>query len=35
MNERATLLGGSLRAGPRADGGWAVVADIPKNGAHP
>jgi signal transduction histidine kinase len=35
MNERATLLGGSLRAGPRRDGGWAVVADIPRNGAHP
>jgi signal transduction histidine kinase len=35
MNERATLLGGSLRAGPRGDGGWAVVADIPRNGAHP
>ena len=34
MNERATLLGGSLRAGPRGDGGWAVVADIPRNGAH-
>ena len=35
MNERATLLGGSLRAGPRGDGGWAVVADIPWNGARP
>lgn len=35
MNERATLLGGSLRAGPRGNGGWAVVADIPRNGAHP
>jgi signal transduction histidine kinase len=35
MNERATLLGGSLRAGPRRDRGWAVVADIPRNGAHP
>jgi signal transduction histidine kinase len=35
MNERATLLGGSLRAGPRRDGGWTVVADIPRNGAHP
>jgi signal transduction histidine kinase len=34
MNERATLLGGSLRAGPRRHGGWAVVADIPRNGAH-
>jgi signal transduction histidine kinase len=34
MNERAVLLGGSLRAGRRTDGGWAVVADIPRNGSH-
>jgi signal transduction histidine kinase len=34
MNERATLLGGSLRAGRRADGGWTVEADIPRHGFH-
>lgn len=29
MNERATALGGTLRAGPGEDRGWLVVADIP------
>jgi signal transduction histidine kinase len=28
MRERAGLHGGSLRAGPVADGGWAVVATL-------
>jgi signal transduction histidine kinase len=30
MQERAVLLGGTLDAGPTADGGFAVVADLPK-----
>lgn len=29
MTERAQLLGGTLRAGPQPDGGWAVVAELP------
>ena len=29
MRERATALGGTLRAGPRAEGGFEVVADLP------
>jgi signal transduction histidine kinase len=29
MRERATALGGSLRAGPRAQGGWSVVSVLP------
>ena len=33
MTERATLLGGSLLAGPRAEGGWCVEAVIPRGGA--
>ena len=30
MTERAVLLGGSLRAGPHAGGGWGVEAVIPR-----
>lgn len=30
MTERATLLGGSLRAGPVAEGGWLVNAVLPQ-----
>jgi signal transduction histidine kinase len=29
MRERATALGGTLRAGPRTEGGFEVVADLP------
>jgi signal transduction histidine kinase len=29
MRERVALFGGSLRAGPTADGGWAVAATFP------
>lgn len=29
MAERVDLLGGDLEAGPAADGGWAVVANLP------
>jgi signal transduction histidine kinase len=32
MTERATLLGGTLEAGPSADGGWTVTAVLPRNG---
>jgi signal transduction histidine kinase len=32
MNERATLLGGVLRAGPQPDGGWLVDATLPADG---
>jgi signal transduction histidine kinase len=32
MRERATLLGGSLEAGPRAEGGFRVVARLPRTG---
>jgi signal transduction histidine kinase len=32
MRERAELLGGSLQAEPRADGGWRVTAILPKRG---
>ena len=32
MRERALLLGGSLTAGPRADGGFRVVARLPIGG---
>ena len=32
MRERATLLGGVLEAGPRADGGFRVVARLPRAG---
>lgn len=30
MRERAALLGGSLTAGPAADGGWVVRAELPR-----
>ena len=30
MVERATLLGGTCRAGPCADRGWAVSATLPR-----
>ena len=30
MTERATLLGGSLTAGPRPGGGWTVAATLPR-----
>lgn len=33
MRERVTMLGGSLRAGPRRDGGFEVVAKLPCPGA--
>lgn len=33
MAERATLLGGTIEAGPGADGGWAVSAVLPRKGA--
>lgn len=29
MRERASAVGGSLEAGPRADGGWRVAASLP------
>lgn len=29
MKERVTLVGGTLQAGPRPDGGWAVRASVP------
>lgn len=29
MTERVNLLGGTLRAGPRPEGGWAVDAELP------
>ncbi|WP_245560427.1 sensor histidine kinase [Actinopolyspora halophila] len=32
MRERATVYGGSLEAGPNADGGWSVRADLPLEG---
>jgi signal transduction histidine kinase len=33
MTERATLLGGTLRAGPAPEGGWTVDAVLPRRGA--
>lgn len=30
MTERASLLGGTLQAGPHPDGGWTVNAVLPK-----
>ena len=33
MGERVEALGGTLRAGPCADGGWRVFATVPKGGA--
>jgi signal transduction histidine kinase len=35
MRERATALGGTLRAGPMAEGGFEVVADLPVRAAIP
>jgi signal transduction histidine kinase len=39
LRERAALLGGELRAGPGADQGWRVEAELPRgrsdNGVHP
>lgn len=32
MVERATLLGGTCTAGPAPDGGWTVVAALPRSG---
>jgi signal transduction histidine kinase len=32
MTERAALLGGTLEAGPSADGGWTVTAVLPRSG---
>ncbi|MFC6420729.1 sensor histidine kinase [Ornithinimicrobium tianjinense] len=32
MRERATLLGGTFRAGPGPDGGWLVEAVLPQDG---
>ena len=29
MQERVAVVGGSLEAGPRAEGGWAVRAVLP------
>ena len=34
MNERTTLLGGTLEAGPNPDRGWTVNAVLPKTGAQ-
>lgn len=34
MNERTTLLGGTLEAGPNPDRGWSVNAVLPKTGAQ-
>lgn len=33
MRERATALGGELEAGPRAGGGFRVMARLPLDGA--
>jgi signal transduction histidine kinase len=35
MAERAKLLGGTFQAGPRADGGWSVRAELPRHGPTP
>lgn len=35
MVERATMLGGTCTAGPAPDGGWIVVAELPRTGARP
>lgn len=39
LRERATLLGGTLQAGPGTDQGWLVEAELPRgrteSGAHP
>lgn len=34
MKERATLLGGTLAAGPAGDRGWRVEAVLPRQGGH-
>jgi signal transduction histidine kinase len=34
LRERAALLGGDLRAGPDADRGWRVEADLPRGRTH-
>jgi signal transduction histidine kinase len=34
MRERATVLGGTLQAGPRPEGGWQVRATFPVRGAQ-
>jgi signal transduction histidine kinase len=33
MAERARLLGGTFEAGPGRDGGWTVIAELPRSGA--
>ncbi len=33
MHERATLLGGTFQAGPKAEGGWRVQATLPRTWA--
>jgi signal transduction histidine kinase len=33
MTERASLLGGTLDAGPGQERGWTVVAVLPRTGA--
>jgi signal transduction histidine kinase len=35
MKERASVLGGTLDAGPRPSGGWQVEAVLPHKGARP
>ncbi|MGF6823563.1 signal transduction histidine kinase [Microbacterium sp. ZKA21] len=35
MSERAELLGGSVEAGPDADGGWTVTATLPRHPGSP
>ena len=35
MNERATLLGGTVAAGPDADGDWTVTARVPRHPSSP
>ncbi|MEU5217397.1 histidine kinase [Streptomyces sp. NPDC020807] len=34
LRERATLLGGTLRAGPGTDRGWHVEAELPRSGSE-
>lgn len=35
MRERAALFGGELRAGPRPEGGYSVIARLPLNASEP
>lgn len=35
MMERAALLGGSCSAGPSPEGGWQVIAELPRGGGVP